>query len=167
MVELMEKSGIGSYRPSAKIKKLESLSGEALADELIAQGVSDPALSVLLLNLKTSKKEADELLRSLGRLHPDVIAENRRIDLYQSELDKYCANLAASMSEDDKTSQIGRDEFTQFSEAKRSYEAQNSILTKMSEALEKEKADLTMHQDPILIHEVAEVKAEQNNNLPK
>ena len=111
----------------------------------------------------------------LGENHPEVTAARQQLAEVQEILSqgvqavkgslqtrlqtakqslKNLADIEKSRAEDSTMDE--RKRYTQYMEAKRNYETQNLILTRMTESLLKEKVDLTMPRDPVTVHEVAE-----------
>ena len=68
----------------------------------------------------------------------------------------------------EEASALERKNYAHYMEAKRAYETQNLTLSDMREALVKEKADLSVPKNPIVIHEIAEPsEAPARPNIPR
>ena len=141
---------------SSLFPERQKLEAQIAAQKESGLGSAHPHVKVLEAQLA----EVDGLLKKGAEAVQTSL--KTRLKIAQESL----ANLKAIEDEKDDSMEE-RKRYTQYVEAKRSYETQNLILTDMREALLKEKVDLSVPKSPIEIHEVAEPsEAPAKPNVP-
>ncbi|MCB1097380.1 MAG: protein kinase [Verrucomicrobiae bacterium] len=157
------------------IQTLNGLEGERLFEEVVALNLMDSTISVFFPERQKLKAQLKALLDTgLGPEHPDIQSVESQLDNVNRILESGASSVKSSLQtrlkiaenslknleelEVDKKEETmdERKKFTQYVEAKRAYETQNLILTDMRQGLLKEKVDLSLPKNPIIVHEIAE-----------